>query len=145
MRGVRRDTTDDLFSKLVRERVNWTCEDTGLYFPEDRRQALHCAHIYGRRHKATRWNPLNAVCLSAGRHMYYTENPIEFTGWVMAHFKKVYGDYAFDTLTELHNQIVKVTKEDKKEMNKFFRKELDRMQKLRADGVTGRIEFEGFL
>ena len=143
--GIKRDQTDDLFSKLVRERANWTCECTGVYFPEDRRQALHCAHVFGRRHKATRWNSLNAVSLSAARHLYYTENPVEFVEWVKDHYEKTYGPYAFETLRELHNRIMKVTKADKREMNKHFRAELKRMQELRNQGEQGRIEFEDFL
>jgi len=36
---------------------------------------LQCAHIDTRGKHAIRWNPKNALCICAGHHVYYTNNP----------------------------------------------------------------------
>lgn len=39
---------------------------------------LQCAHIETRGAHAIRWNDMNALCLCAGHHVYYTNNPREW-------------------------------------------------------------------
>lgn len=43
---------------------------------------LQCAHIYSRRYKSIRWNPLNALCLCASCHFWAHNNPLEFGEFV---------------------------------------------------------------
>lgn len=38
---------------------------------------LHWAHLYSRRYKLVRWNPLNSMALCAGCHFWQTNNPLE--------------------------------------------------------------------
>lgn len=74
--AIKRDKRDILFSLLVRERANNRCEycsGTGH---------LECCHVQGRRSRATRWHPQNAVCLCHAHHRYFTERPIEFIEWL---------------------------------------------------------------
>jgi hypothetical protein len=51
---------------------------------------LQCAHIYTRGKHAIRWNPLNAVCLCAGHHVYYTNNPKKWDLIVEKEFPEKY-------------------------------------------------------
>lgn len=63
---------DKLFSQLVR--LAGYCEN-----PQCRsRSNLQCAHIYSRKFNATRTLPLNAVCLCASCHAYYTARPADW-------------------------------------------------------------------
>lgn len=65
---------DRLFAALVRRRGR--CESCGTT------RHLQCAHIHSRRYVRVRWDPDNCVCLCAGCHMYYTDNPLEFAAWL---------------------------------------------------------------
>lgn len=65
---------DRLFSGLIRQ-LGY-CQSCGST------THLQCAHIHSRRYVRVRWDRLNAVCLCAGCHLYYTDNPVEFAAWV---------------------------------------------------------------
>ena len=43
---------------------------------------LQCAHGFSRRYEGTRWDLLNAWCLCAGCHVYYTHRPLEWDEWL---------------------------------------------------------------
>lgn len=63
---------DKIFSLLVRSVGQ--CELAG----EDKIKCggcLQCAHIIGRGNLFLRWNRLNALCICAGHHVYYTYHP----------------------------------------------------------------------
>ena len=141
---MKRDATDALFSELVRERADWTCEACGKVYPEGQRQGLHCSHFYGRRHRATRWSEINAASHCFGCHQKLGGNPVVFARWISKHLAELYGANVPAALEEKHNSIAKITKKDKKEMNVHFRAELKRLKELRAKGHAGRIEFVGW-
>jgi hypothetical protein len=107
-RRVRRDATDIAFSTLVRVRANWTCEATGRRFDPSNASGLECAHIFGRRSRATRWHADNAIALSTKAHMHFTANPVVFTEWITARI----GQEAVDRLRYLHGLPVKLSKAD---------------------------------
>jgi len=46
---------------------------------------MECAHIFGRRHAATRHDLNNTLCLCHSCHRYFTENPVFFTDWLQEH------------------------------------------------------------
>lgn len=137
---MKRDKLDAIFSELVRERANWTCEWCGKYFPEGSRGGLHCSHIYSRRHAATRTNPLGAVAHCYACHLRYGSNPIEGGKWATSYL----GEGTVQILAELLRTPVKYTKADKEEAYQHYKKEKERIKKLRMQGVTGRIEFTGW-
>ncbi len=139
--GLKRDKYDTLFSNMVRERDNWTCQKCGKYYPEGERQGLHCSHIFSRRHRATRWEPYNAVAHCYSCHQYLGGNPVIFEAWARTYL----GDYVLNLLEEKHRLIIKVTKKDKIEMYKHMKSEHARMLKLRAGGDTGLLSFTGYL
>lgn len=63
---------DKIFSELIKYRDGWKCVETGTM------EHLQTAHLISRSYHSVRWDPENAVCLSARRHMWYTYHPIEW-------------------------------------------------------------------
>ena len=57
---------DIVFSKLVRMRVDYTCEYCGK--KSVNKQGLHCSHFIGRRYRNTRWLEGNCACLCFSCH-----------------------------------------------------------------------------
>lgn len=136
---MKRDPLDGVFSDLVRERANWTCERCGRYAPEGQRQGLHCSHNYGRRNRSVRWWPLNAVCLCYACHQWYGDYPLDASDWL----RRKLGDLA-DILRERANTPRKYTAAERREMLVHYRAEWKRLQQLRKEGATGRLEFTGY-
>jgi len=136
---VKLDALDKIFSLCVRERANWTCECCG---ENHRNNAgyLDCSHIYGRRHRSTRWDPLNAHALCKSCHTYFTDRPTEFTSWV----KTTMSDERYEELRQKHHQIFKSTKADRKEAVKWFKRQHAEMCEKREQGQTGYIDFAGY-
>ena len=141
MPGIKRTPADAAFSDCVRERTDYHCENCGKYTPEGRsRQGFDCAHIYGRRHKILRWHPDNAFALCRGCHNYFGENPIEFAAFTV----RKLGDGLVDHLRERKREQYKLGKGEEKEIAKHYREQLAIMRKKRANGKTGRIEFQSW-
>lgn len=135
---IKRNATDALFSTLVRERAGWCCEFCQKYYPEGNRMGLECAHIFSRRHKATRWLPNNAISLCTSCHVRYTGDPVEFT-YAVANF---IGQKNLDWLAMKKEGMMKVPAYYEKEIRKRLRSEHNRMLERRANGERGRIDFE---
>ena len=76
---------DKLFSLKIREMG--VCELQG----KDNVRCggvLQCAHIVGRGRHVIRWNENNALCLCAGHHVYYTNNPEKWYEVISVSFPK---------------------------------------------------------
>ena len=69
-----RDECDDLWAQLIKMRDGGRCRRCGLGPPA---VILEAAHVWGRGRYATRWEPLNGVCLCSGCHLWQTLNPHE--------------------------------------------------------------------
>jgi len=79
---------DILFSLLVRSRGK--CQAKGLD-RVDCKGRLECAHIISRSHKLTRFDEMNALCLCAKHHFYYTNRPHKwFWDFIPKKFPKNY-------------------------------------------------------
>ena len=135
---IRRDKKDALFSDLVRERANWTCEACGKQ-PE--RRMLHCAHIFGRRYRSTRWHPDNAIALCFSCHQHFTDNPTEFSGWVIERLGGTKGG-GYAALRRLSVVVAKFSKHDLAQIEADLRAEVGLMANARKAGARGRIEFD---
>ena len=136
--GIKRDKRDIVFSNLIRERADWTCEVCGKVFPPGRRGSLHCSHHYSRRHTRTRWMPDNASAMCVGCHRIMGETPIEFSAWIENHL----GKGRFEMLRERKNDTrIKYSRADKEDLYQHLKSELETMKRKRAEGQTGRIEF----
>ena len=140
MPKVKIDKIDQIFSKLVRERVEWTCECCGTYYPEDKRMALHCSHYYSRRHQATRYDPDNAFAHCFGCHQRLGGDPGEFYRWYVAKM----GEGMEERIKEKSHSIKKRTKVEKEDLYKHLKEQYKIMLEKRANGEIGRIEFEGY-
>ncbi len=134
---IKRDKRDKIFSDLVRERANWTCEHCGKYFPEGARQGLHCSHLFSRRHRSTRWHPLNAFAHCFSCHKRLGENPVEFTRWAESRL----GVHVVESLRARARSIVKWTRNDLEDLYARMKDSWESMQRERSNGKIGRIEF----
>lgn len=141
MSAIKRDKRDTVFSTLIRERVNWTCEHCGKYYPEGNRQGLHCSHLFGRRHRGTRWHPDNAFAHCFSCHQYLGSNPVVFARWA----EDQLGHGLVEILREKAHGVTKMTKRDLEDLYQHLRGELKTMQQARSDGDMGRIEFEAWI
>ena len=115
--AIKRESCDDWFSKCVRKRANWRCEHSGST------DALQCAHIHGRREKSVRWDGMNAVCLSAASHWYFTQNPVDFTRWLEGYLGRAH----LDILNEKRRHKLKTTAALRKEIAAHYREQFDLM------------------
>ena len=134
---VRRDRLDIIFSKLVRERADWHCENCGKYFPEGTRQGLHCSHLWSRRNRSIRWEPKAAVAHCFSCHQLLGENPVLFRDWIMAHL----GPREFARLQIQANTPRKWTRGEKEDLYQDMKATYERMLSERRAGVTGPLEW----
>jgi hypothetical protein len=136
--GIKRDLTDDLFSKVIRLRSGdpARCEKCGIQ-SEDIGD-FDCSHIITRRYTTggLRWNPDNANCLCRSCHKWFTDHPAEFGRWLISYL----GEGHLDLLQERLRGGCKVTKAMKKEIRKHYRSEIKRVETARMDGFTGYFE-----
>jgi hypothetical protein len=135
---MKRDPLDAVFSDLVRERANHTCERCGAYSPEDARRAFHCSHFIGRGVYSLRWHPLNGSGICAACHLHLGANPILHLEW----FEYYYGRLAINDLRKWSQVIPRFRAKDKIEMLAFYRAERKRLLAERHSGATGRLEFD---
>jgi hypothetical protein len=123
--AIKRDIADAMFSDAVRMSRGYKCErcgiqgEKGMGFP-----MLDLAHIYSRRHKSTRWDTLNGLCLCRTCHMEFESGPIDFTRWL----EEYVGAGYLEILGEKRNQIFKTTKLTRKEIAAHYRAEIKLME-----------------
>lgn len=133
---IKRSPLDAVFSDVIREAADWTCQYSGLQFPDRKGRDVHCSHFISRANLATRWFPDNATCLSAAAHKRLSENPDEH----VAFMRRILGDARYEWLQIRKRQIVRYRASDKKAMQKHFKDELERIRAMRAEGVVGPVE-----
>jgi hypothetical protein len=126
---VKRDVADTAFSNFIRERDDFTCQRCRKFYPEGRRQGLHCSHFFSRRHQATRFYSGNAAAHCFSCHQYLGGNPIEFSEWINDHI----GDEAFAELRAKKEKIKKRTKREKKEIAAHWRAQLKYLRRCRDE------------
>ncbi len=138
MKRLKVTAPDSLFSKLVRERANWTCERCGTYYPEGSRQGLDCSHFYTRSRRFVRWNPWNAAAHCVGCHSELGGNPVEFARWINDHL----GWEKAGKLEVIANRPVRLKQHRLRDIKANLKASWEDMQARRKAGETGRIEFE---
>lgn len=124
---TKRDKFDDVFSRLIRARDQWTCQRCGAH---ESQKKIDCSHFYSRRHQATRFDPMNACAHCFTCHQYLGENPPIFDAWI----RQYLGDGAYEMLKEKHYRIVKRTKADKAELYQHLKGELRKLEEAFAAG-----------
>jgi predicted restriction endonuclease len=115
---VKRDKYDIVFSKLIRAMAGNRCE-----YCRKKDGQIDCAHIFGRRHRNTRWDIENAVALCRHHHRYFTERPVDFVTW-LENYK---GKPSLDELRVKAHQVKKWTKEEKEEMYLDLKARLEKL------------------
>jgi hypothetical protein len=140
--GIKRTSADAAFSNCIRERSNWTCERCGAEHPAPT-TALHCSHFWGRGHWAVRHDPDNAEAFCYGCHRYFTANPVDYTEWK---FRKL-GEERYEILLEKKDNpsLAKQAHREEKEMAQHYIDQLAIMRRLRYAGLTGWLDFIGYL
>ena len=77
-----RDKADELFSQYIRLR-DGKCLKCG------KTTSLQCSHIEGRRNMRLRFDPMNAITLCAGCHLFWShKEPRQFVAWLEKNFSK---------------------------------------------------------
>ena len=142
MGAVKIRTSDQIFSRCVRERSGWKCERCGAQH-EEGSQGLHCSHFHGRGKWGVRFNPLNTSSHCMGCHLYFGANPSEHAKWM----EEKLGPGMLQILQEMANDTTlgRLAKRSEKEIRAHYRAELARMKQLRANGETGWIDFENWI
>ena len=138
MAGIKRTPLDAVFSDLVRERADWTCEVCGKEFPDRKGAGLHCSHFFGRRGLSTRHSGMNCTAMCYGCHQRLGSNPHEFRSFMFKHL----GEPNYDELVLRANTPYKRSKFEKKEMEAHFKAQLAYIRRRRREnGETGVIPF----
>jgi len=122
--AIKRDAADMWCSRAVRLRDKY-CMRCGS--PHNL-EAMHCTH--GRRNKRLRYSLDNLQSGCTACHRYYTENPLEF----LDDLRRLWGEGHIDMLREKGREIMKTTKELRKEIAKHYREEVNK--KLADDDYT---------
>lgn len=79
---------DQLFSEWVRTVGH--CEAAGSRLTFACSGRLECCHIVSRIYRGTRWDRLNAVCMCAAHHKFFTHRPIEWREFIADKFGPEY-------------------------------------------------------
>lgn len=120
---MKSDTTDKLFSRLIRLLADATCERCGKYHGMSS-QGLHCAHYPTRAIKATRWFRDAARALCYGCHQYLDTHKEEKTEFFM---EKV-GQKRFNAMVALSQTHAKFTHDEIKAIRKDLREKIARLE-----------------
>ena len=133
------DAADKWFSKCVRERANWACERCRKWYAEGS-PGLHCSHLFGRRHKATRWHPMNAFAHCYACHQYLGSNPVEFAIWAERYMSPL----QVEVVRRLHLAIYKTNAELRRDIARHYQREHASLIERRNGGLHDRLEFEAY-
>jgi hypothetical protein len=133
---VKRDKLDILFSKLIRERSDYSCDRCHLNFRHET-HGLQCSHFVTRGHHTLRWEPLNAAAHCISCHFKLGADPVLFAEWICEYL----GHEKYEALKLKKQTLIKRSKADKEALYRVMKAEEKRMTALRHGGKTGRIEF----
>ena len=138
---LKRTSADGYFSDCVRIRSNWTCERCGKEYG-GRSQGLHCSHFVTRGNNSLRHDPGNAVAHCHGCHQ--TIDPWEFTTYIDLTFGEGMAAklHRMRHDTNLGREAVRAVKDGT--IAQHYKTEFQRMEKLRMEGATERLDFTGW-
>lgn len=148
--GIKTTEADRWFGLCVRERSDWTCEVCGTHKEPEysletglpKNQGLQTMHYIGRGNWSVRLYPDDADAGCSACHTRMDSNPHVFQEWKVAKL----GQERYDILIEKSNDpmIGKEARHCQDEEVAHYKSEFERMRKLRAQGVMGRIEFQAW-
>lgn len=134
MSAIKITPADKAFADCVKEANNHTCVVCGKV------GRMECSHIHSRKHRTIRWCKDNAVPKCHTCHRWWHENPTEAGLWFVATF----GQGIEDILLEKKRIKIKVSKLEEKDIAAHYRKELKKLLAHRANGETGKLDFESW-
>ncbi len=142
MNGIKIYPADHWFSLCLRESQCWTCEYCGKAYPSLSR-GLHCAHYQGRSAWATRFEKLNCFSLCFFHHQYLDSRKGTFARF----FADKRGVDIYDIVMEKseNTALGKEYRHSQKKIAAHFKAEYEKMLVDRAKGVTGKLDFDGYL
>lgn len=117
---IRVNKIDTLFSRFIRTR------DKGCQWCGRQDGTLQCSHIFGRRHMATRWDPLNAKTLCFTCHRRWHEDPVEAFRWI----EEYLGKDRLDELRRKAHGVVKLKPADKEAIYQDLKLRLEGLESL---------------
>jgi len=138
VKRIRESTIDTNFSKALRESYDYRCQYPGCpkCGNQDLRSGgLECSHYYGRRYRGGRWHTDNCVALCHPIHAYIDTHPSEQVDLMRRHL----GDTRHEMLVERMQETFKYTRAEKWEINEHYKRELKRLEFMRANGEQGFI------
>jgi 5-methylcytosine-specific restriction endonuclease McrA len=91
---IRVSKLDAEFALAIKERDGWKCRRCGRSKAQG--WAIHAAHVFSRRIKATRWDAQNLFSLCFVCHRWAHDWPLEFHVWV----RDQLGDAVYESLAE---------------------------------------------
>ena len=144
-KGLKNTQADVWFSKCVRIRPNWTCENCGINL-EHNTGGLDCSHFISRGVKSVRWHPRNALshCKAChkklGGDRWGGGNVAEFAH----HYDSILGAENRELMRLLSKETWRGYKNHIKLIAEHFKEEYKRMEAIRADGEIGRLEFSKY-
>ncbi len=128
---------DAALSKCVRERSGWLCDRCGAQH-EENSSGLHAAHWHSRGNWFTRFDPANLLALCYGCHSFTARERDEHRKTMLRYISEMELDrLAFD-----RNRPAYGIKKRVSEIAKHYREQHKKMQALRAQGHTGRLEID---
>jgi len=124
---------DQVFSKVVRERDDYTCQHCHKSFRHDTGR-LECSHHVSRRHRKVRWDELNAISLCHECHAHLDQHPLVHADFI----RNQLGDQ-YAVLRERSQESGKRTPAEKKALLEALKDQLAYYQKQRKQGKRGRL------
>ena len=137
--AVKIKPADTWFSKCVREANDWTCERCGSVH-ERGSVGLHNSHIFSRRHRTIRWAKANTQALCFSCHQWFGGSPADSGYWVT----ELLGEGHMELLRQQRDSRMKVSKAEEKDIAKWYKAEYERLLERRANGESGKLDFESY-
>jgi len=137
--AVKIKPADEWFSKCVREASDWVCEKCGSGHERGSR-GLHNSHIFSRRHRTIRWAKANTQALCFSCHQWFGGSPADSGYWVT----ELLGEGHMELLRQQRDCRVKVSKLEEKDIAKHYKSEYEKLLRRRADGESGKLDFESY-
>lgn len=131
--AIKRDKYDKIFSDLVRDAAQFTCQRCGR---EDSKMEL--AHNLGRRATWTRYDPRNAACLCTTCHFRIDENAYE----KISLFTRLKGQETCELMRQRFSASFKTPKGFKDEIYEHYKNEVKRLKEIRMENYTAPFTVE---
>ncbi len=118
MNSKQKKDLDKLFSLVIRERDDYTCQKCGT-----QNKHVQCAHIFSRSNLSVRWELDNGITLCYYCHLNWAHrNPVEFTEWAEDYL----GLDKWDTLKVLRNVKSNIDyKQKKQELQNYIKERIN--------------------